>query len=138
MAKKSKGLNNLAVPRKRLSVALLSRAIPEHRGNFSSIARACGVTRVAVWDYVQRHPELQPLLKDAREARLDNGEHSLDRAVDAGEAWAVTLLLKTQGRDRGYVEKTEVDVNNVTRLVVEEVVVDGDTPQDGPAPPGSG
>ena len=37
---------------------------------------------------------------------MDTAELSLYNAILRGEAWAVTLALKTLGRDRGYIEKT--------------------------------
>ena len=39
---------------------------------------------------------------------LDVGELSLLRAVQNGEAWAVCFLLKTQGKQRGYIERAEI------------------------------
>jgi hypothetical protein len=47
--------------------------------------------------------------------------------VLAGEAWAVCFYLKCQARDRGYIEKQELDVTErVRQRVVEEVVDDED------------
>lgn len=90
-----------------LSVAALREAIPKYAGNLAAVARSFGVTRGSVWGYVEAHDELKAVVKDARETRLDNAESSLDRAVLAGEGWAVTLILKTLGKDRGYVEKQQ-------------------------------
>ncbi|HJZ57162.1 MAG TPA: hypothetical protein VKE74_19485 [Gemmataceae bacterium] len=94
-------------PRRRLSVPGLLDAIPRFRGNLAAVARSFGVTRTAVWKFVQRYPELQEVAHDARETRLDNAESSLDRAILAGEPWAIQMVLKTLGKDRGYVERTE-------------------------------
>ena len=81
----------------------------ELHGNQSAVARALGVTRQSVSEFVGKHPELRAELADAREGLVDVAESALFRAVVAGEAWAVCFTLKTQGKDRGYVEKTVVD-----------------------------
>lgn len=60
--------------------------------------------------YAKRHATVQQAIDEEREMMLDVGELSLARAVQNGEAWAVCFLLKTQGKSRGYVEKTQVDV----------------------------
>ena len=41
------------------------------------------------------------------ESKLDNTESVLYNRAMHGEAWAVTFLLKTQGRGRGYIERGE-------------------------------
>jgi hypothetical protein len=38
---------------------------------------------------------------------IDAAELKLIQAVDRGEPWAITLCLKTLGKSRGYVERTE-------------------------------
>jgi len=40
----------------------------------------------------------------------DNAESALNRAVINGEAWAVCFTLKTQGKDRGYIERTQQEI----------------------------
>src|SRR5262245_62874788 len=78
-------------PRRRLSPDRVAEAIEHYHGNLAAVARSFGVTRAAVGDYVARRPELQVILYDARETRLDNAESSLDRAILRGEGWADTL-----------------------------------------------
>lgn len=51
---------------------------------------------------------VRAVLDEERAVTLDIGELALKKAVMAGEAWAVCFLLKTVGKSRGYVERTEV------------------------------
>src|SRR5262245_6004444 len=95
-------------PRGRLSVEGVAEAIERYFGNLASVARAFGVSRMAVWSFVERRPELQEILRDARETLLDNAESALDRAIVRGEPWAIKLILKTLGKSRGYVERCEM------------------------------
>ena len=48
-------------------------------------------------------------LREERGRVVDLAELKLFKAIENGERWAVQLCLKTLGRDRGYVERQEVD-----------------------------
>lgn len=90
-----------------MSVALVSAELVRLHGNVSAVARRFKVQRASVQELIARTPELQSIKRDAREGMLDDGESSLRKAVMAGEGWAVCFLLKTQGKDRGYVERMQ-------------------------------
>jgi hypothetical protein len=77
-------------------------------GNMAAVARALEVSRSTVKRFVDKRPSLVEVVQDLREGMKDNAESALYNAVLAGEAWAVCFFLKTQGRDRGYVERQEV------------------------------
>jgi hypothetical protein len=52
--------------------------------------------------------ELQNIVLAYREDLLDLAEEKLRSAIEDGDLKAVTFALKTLGRNRGYVTKTEV------------------------------
>lgn len=83
--------------------------IAKHRGNLSAIARQLKIPRSSLHVQVQADPDLKQLLADERESMIDNAEEGLNSAVDKGEAWAVCFTLKTQGKERGYVEKSQIE-----------------------------
>jgi len=51
---------------------------------------------------------VQAVIDESRGELVDLGELALRRAVVNGEPWAVALVLKTLGKNRGYVERQEV------------------------------
>lgn len=111
-----------------LKADAVSAALEQTSGNTAAAARLLGVSRGAVWKFIQSRPKLQEAVHDLRESMKDNAESGLHRAVLAGEAWAICFYLKTQAKDRGYVERSEVDMSaEVRQRVVEEVV---DAPSD--------
>jgi len=55
----------------------------------------------------KRVQAVEQVIQECRGELVDYGELALRRAVVEGEPWAVGLVLKTLGRDRGYVERTE-------------------------------
>lgn len=73
------------------------------------MATAFGVTRSAVYDYIKRHPTLKRTTDDAREKLVDDAESALHAAVLSKEGWAVCFTLKTLGKDRGYIEKHQLE-----------------------------
>jgi hypothetical protein len=90
-----------------LKVETVSAKMREMNGNLAAVARSFGVTRQAVHQFVKNHPTLAEVATECRESMKDHAESSLQRALLAGEAWAVCFYLKCQAKDRGYVERTE-------------------------------
>jgi hypothetical protein len=82
-------------------------ALRETKGLIYLAAKRLGCHPHTVSNYAKRYPEVRDAITAQRGEMVDAGESSLYRAVLAGEAWAVQFLLKTQGKDRGYVERTE-------------------------------
>lgn len=72
-------------------------------GNLSLVADTIGSSRGAVRNVVDRHSDLQELLKQARERQLDDLERScFQRAIEEKDTTLQIFLLKTQGKNRGY------------------------------------
>jgi hypothetical protein len=79
-------------------------------GNVSAAARSLGMQRHHLHKIISRSEQLQQVVHDARQSMCDNAESALNRAVINGEAWAVCFTLKTQAKDRGYVERTQQEI----------------------------
>jgi hypothetical protein len=109
---------------KHLSTERVAEKLRELHGNLAAIGRAFGVTRAAVYNFVHRHPSLRAICHECREVMKDNAESVLYHSVLAGESWAVCFFLRTQGRDRGYVERQEMagEGGGPIKHVVETVV----------------
>ena len=59
---------------------------------------------------------------DVQEQLLDEGESMLHKQIQEGNTAAIIFFLKTKGKSRGYVERTEIDERNIQeiRIVVKE------------------
>jgi len=53
------------------------------------------------------YPSLKEVLSEAREIALDHVESKLMKAIDDGNLTAIIFFLKTQGKSRGYSERSE-------------------------------
>lgn len=107
----------------RLTVESCAAKLRELSGNVAAVARAFDVTRSSVYSFVDDHPELKAVLQEARETMKDNVESRLYADClkdDPSYQTSRIFFLKTQAKDRGYVERSEVtgkdgkDLLNVT------------------------
>lgn len=86
-----------------LNKKTLAELITKEHGNLSRVADILGTNRYVIRRRVDADPELQQLLKDARERQLDQLEQScFDRAIETNDTTLQLFLLKTQGKSRGY------------------------------------
>jgi len=76
-------------------------------GVVSAVAQACGVSRQAINYRKLNDPEIAQAFEDARESVLDMAETELFRRINGGDITAIIFTLKTIGKQRGYIEKTE-------------------------------
>jgi hypothetical protein len=90
------------------TVELTGRLIRETWGNLSAVARILGITRCAVEFFIKDHPELLPIIKEAREITVDCSEWQLRDAIFDREPWAIKLVLETIGKHRGYVRGVQL------------------------------
>jgi len=90
----------------------LINSIWKARGKVSLVARDLGVAVRTVYYYAERYATVQNALDVAREhweeGFLDTAELKLRDAVYDGQAWAIKYTLSTKGKERGYVERSEV------------------------------
>lgn len=104
----------------RYTPAQVADALHATKGLVSLAAKRLGCGPDTVRGYIKRHPTVAQALYDEREALVDVGELSLYKAVQAGEPWAVALLLRTLGKGRGYVERAEISlVDEAKKLAAE-------------------
>lgn len=86
-----------------LDTKVVEAQIVKYTGNLSRAADAMGCSRGALRSLVDKHPELQELLRQQRERQIDELEQScFDRAIKTNDTTLQLFLLKTQGKARGY------------------------------------
>jgi allophanate hydrolase subunit 1 len=109
------------------TIAQIKEELEKTLGAITLAAENLGASYNTVRRYVDKSPTLQNLIKHYRERRVDKAELKLEQAITEGQSWAISLVLKTLGRDRGYVERKEVDQRgDVTIHVVYDDEVSSD------------
>lgn len=96
------------MPRKeRFTVNRVIAALQRNKGMVYLTAKELGCTPQTLYDFCKRHPSAEAAKQYERGEMLDAAELKLWQSVQKGEAWGISLALKTIGKDRGYVERTE-------------------------------
>jgi hypothetical protein len=86
-----------------LNKQVIADLVKKLDGNISRVADTIGSCRGSVRAFIDRDPELQAILKQARERQLDELEQTVfSRAIETNDTTLQLFLLKTQGKSRGY------------------------------------
>lgn len=131
---------------KRPSKELFRKVCEANAGIIGGIASTLGVRRSTVYLWCSKYPEFRQALNDAREQFIDLAESNLRKlvagvpAIETDEngnkrfvGWierpsetAIIFTLKTRGKSRGYVERSEIaaDVNLRGSINIREWVRD--------------
>jgi GTP cyclohydrolase II len=99
----------------------IATMILKYNGNLSAVARSLKIARKTVYARIQKSDLLKDAVEDARETILDEAEDALGAAIKKGEPWAVCFTLKTLGKKRGYIEKSEVENSGKQKIEIEYV-----------------
>ena len=93
---------------RKYSVKKMVEAIHESKGMVYIAARKMGCAANTIYNYAAEYKEVQQAIDEERGMMVDTAELALWKAVQNGEAWAVSLTLKMLGKNRGYVERQEI------------------------------
>jgi hypothetical protein len=103
-------------------LAEIKEALETCHGAVYLAAESLGIWPQALYARIKKSPELQQLLDLYDGRRTDAAELKLEQAIRNGEPWAIQFQLKTKGRNRGYVERQEVDTRGRIQVEVEPKV----------------
>jgi hypothetical protein len=77
------------------------------KGLIYAAAVKVGCTPQTIYNRAKRYQIIQDTIETGRGQVLDVAEAKLFEAIHNGEAWAIAFTLKTLGKNRGYVERTQ-------------------------------
>lgn len=97
----------------KVTAAQCAKAIKEQKGFITQAAKSLGITRSHLHVLINRHPTIKEALTDAREEMKDFTEGKLSEGIEDGNATLIIFYLKTQAKDRGYIERQEIDHRGV-------------------------
>jgi hypothetical protein len=86
----------------------VAKAVYECKGLCSIAAKRLGCDPATVRYYAAKYPTVRDAITQAREDLKDFAESKLLRRMDDDDLTAIIFYLKTQAKDRGYVERAEV------------------------------
>ena len=118
--KSNKGHKPAATKRIALQKAAMIEAMKKNLGIVSASCDKVGISRQTHYDWKKNDPKYSQEIDNISEAALDFAEGKLLQNINSGDTIATIFFLKTKGKSRGYVEKTEVD----NTLKVAPIIID--------------
>lgn len=97
----------------------IADTLNETRGMVFLAAKKLGCSDETIYNYAKRYKAVGDALRQQRGQFVDMAELKLWNAVNEGEAWAVQFALRTLGKERGYVERSEVTGKDGEAFVIE-------------------
>lgn len=101
----------------RLSNQQIIDALRDVNGMVYLAARKLGCAPNTIYNRMAKSDNIKAAVEDYRGELIDLSEQKLRQAVLNGEPWAVALVLKTLGKKRGYVERTEITGEDGDKIV---------------------
>ena len=87
----------------------LVEALEKSLGVVTTACKIVGVARSTYYEYYNNDPEFKKACDDVENVTLDFVESQLHKQIKEGNSTSTIFYLKTKGKSRGYVEKTEID-----------------------------
>ena len=95
-------------------------ALTKSLGIVTSACKQAGISRYTFYEWM-KDPAFKKRVDDIGDVALDFAESKLHKLIDDGVPSATIFYLKTKGKDRGYVERQEINAS-----VKGEIGVTGD------------
>jgi hypothetical protein len=101
-------------------------ALAASRGLVYAAAKRLGCSPQAIYKAAKRSPKVKAAIEEQRGLLVDMAELGLAKAITDGDMRAIIFTLKTLGKERGYVERGELEVRAMAdwRQAVQEALAD--------------
>jgi hypothetical protein len=83
-------------------------ALEKSLGIVTTAAKATDIPRSVHYEWMQKDQQYREAVEALADMTLDFAESQLHRQIKDGNTTATIFYLKTKGKKRGYVERTEV------------------------------
>jgi hypothetical protein len=90
--------------------AAMIEALENSLGVVTVAAEAVGIARSTHYLWMKEDADYKAAVEDLGDVVLDFAEAKLHKLVDKGDVAATLFMLKTKGKKRGYIERTEQDL----------------------------
>jgi hypothetical protein len=87
-------------------------ALEKSLGVVTTACKQAGVGRTQFYAWLKEDAEFKQSVEDIGEIALDFAESQLHKQIGEGNSTATIFYLKTKGKNRGYIERQEVQQTN--------------------------
>lgn len=85
-------------------------ALEKSLGVVTTACKQVGIARKTHYEWLKEDEEYRKAVEDVADVALDFAESQLHKQIQNGEVSSTIFYLKTKGKKRGYIEKTEQDL----------------------------
>lgn len=118
-AKRSPRVNKTQQHKKKLLEAL-----EKSLGVVTVACKTAELDRTTFYNYYNSDPEFKEAVDSIEDIALDFAESQLHQQIRDGEVTSTIFYLKTKGKRRGYIEKTQQELSNPDGSAVMQPVAD--------------
>jgi hypothetical protein len=104
----------------------LLECLDKSLGIVSHACKKANTTRKTFYQYCQEDANFKSEVDDIAEKAIDFAESKLLESIKNGSDTATIFYLKTKGKKRGYVERSETELSGKTEQII-RVRVQGET-----------
>jgi hypothetical protein len=93
-----------------------------HYENACNISKTCkdiGIDRGTYYQWREKDKKFNKMCEEAEESLLDFTESMLMKNISQGKEISILFHLKTKAKQRGYIEKNEIDMINRVHLEID-------------------
>ena len=88
---------------------LMIEALEKSLGVVSQACQSIGISRQTHYRWIEEDPEYKFQVESIDDVCIDFAENQLFKKMKDGSDAAIIFYLKTKGKKRGYIEKTQID-----------------------------
>lgn len=81
-------------------------------GVVTTACKAAGVGRTIFYEWLKVDKEFKEQVEEISNVALDFAESQLHKQIGSGNSSATIFYLKTKGKKRGYIERSELDLSS--------------------------
>lgn len=96
-------------------------ALKNNNGNISEACEAINIGRRTYYSWIEKDKTFKQSAEDAQESLIDLAESKLVENIKDNDNTSIIFFLKTKGKKRGYIEKSEVEhVKPISEITFDE------------------
>lgn len=80
-------------------------------GNISQLCESVGIARKTYYEWLKKDKKFEADIEAENEALIDTVESYLFKNIQQGKEASIFFFLKCKAKHRGYIEKSEMDLN---------------------------
>ena len=87
------------------------KCLNEQHGHITKACESANIHRRTYYTWIDKDPKFKDLVDDATESLVDHVESKLIENINKLDTTSIIFFLKCKGKDRGYTERTEIELS---------------------------